>query len=311
VTRARATAAGVLAVLLALLTTAQADPVAALPATAASVGFERHHYSIAARVRPLLVFWLSRSGVGDAVVTRRRAPGEARYSLLIGSDPDHAPRHINRWGYIEENIRGAEAHLIGLMTESDEESLEQADANLRAQVAGRHPFKVIQATVNGDHATSRVTTISVPEDFTFRQVRAVLDLARRESSAGSPRVLRLPAGTRPGFLAALADAMHATSSAPITYVYHGRLYELRQTRVQRIASLQIGRIACGPAAAGDFVVTSLHDGEQTHFSMTYGTAGSFVDVPLKVTYQPRWWMQVELTIDDSGATPALADGAQR
>jgi len=279
-----------------------------LPATAHA---EQYHYSMTARVRPFLLFWISRSGVGGATVSRQRTQEQTRYSLLIGSDPDRAPRRINRWGYIEEDIRGAEAHLIGLMTESDEESLEQADANLRAQVAGRHPFKVIQATVNGDHATSRVTTISVPEDFTFRQVRAVLDLARRESSAGSPRVLRLPAGTRPGFLAALADAMHATSSAPITYVYHGRLYELRQTRVQRIASLQIGRIACGPAAAGDFVVTSLHDGEQTHFSMTYGTAGSFVDVPLKVTYQPRWWMQVELTIDDSGATPALADGAQR
>jgi len=277
----------------------------------ANVHAEQYHYSMTARVRPLLLFWISRSGVGDATVTRQRAPEQTRYSLLIGSDPDRAPRRINRWGYIEEEIRGAEAHLIGVMTQSDEESLEQADANLRAQAAGRHPFNVIQATVNGDRATSLVTTIAAPEDYTFRQVRAALDLVRRESSAGKSRVIQLPPGTRPGFLAALADAMHATSASPITYVYHGRLYELRQTRVQKIASFQIGRAWYGAAAVGDFVITSMHDGEQTRFSMTYGTSGSFADVPLKVTYQPRWWMQVELIIDDAGRAPAIAGGVER
>ena len=35
-------------------------------------GGERHHYSISARVRPLLVFWIGRSGVGDAVFTKRK-----------------------------------------------------------------------------------------------------------------------------------------------------------------------------------------------------------------------------------------------
>src|SRR5207244_2187084 len=89
---------------------------------------ERHHYTIGARVRPLVVFWISRSGVGDAVVTRRRAPGEASYSLLIGSDPDRAPLHINRWGYIEEEISGADATLLGLMTESEEDAIQHAEA---------------------------------------------------------------------------------------------------------------------------------------------------------------------------------------
>src|SRR6059036_364884 len=108
-----------------------ADRVVTAPSSSVHSGAERHHYTIAARVRPLVVFWISRTGVGDAVVTRRRAPGEAHYSLLIGSDPNRAPLHINRWGYIEEEIHGAEARLLGLMTESDEESIEQAEANVR------------------------------------------------------------------------------------------------------------------------------------------------------------------------------------
>jgi len=269
---------------------------------ATNVHAEQYHYSMTARVRPLLVFWISRSGVGGATVTRERTPEGTRYSLLIGSDPERAPRRINRWGYIEEEIRGAEARLIGLMTESDEDSIEQAEANLRAQAAGSHPFKVIQANVTASSASSRVTTIAAPEDYTFRQVGTVIELVRREPSAGPSRVIRLPAGTRPGFLVALSDAMHAAPNSAITYVYHGRLYELRQVRVQNIQS---------GTAAGDFVMTSLQDREQTRFSMTYGTAGSLAYVPLKVTYQPRWWMQVELTIDDASRTATNTDGAGR
>ncbi len=70
----------------------------AAPAVLRADPVEQHHYRIAARVRPLVVFWITRDGVGDARVTRTRGDGEARYTLLIGSDPDRAPFHINRWG---------------------------------------------------------------------------------------------------------------------------------------------------------------------------------------------------------------------
>jgi hypothetical protein len=38
--------------------------------------------------------------------------------------------------------------------------------------------------------------------------------------------------------------------------------------------------------------------------MTYGTEGPLAEVPLRVIYQPRWWMQIELTIDDAGEIAA-------
>jgi hypothetical protein len=272
---------------------------------------EQYHYSMTARVRPFLLFWISRSGVGTATVTRQHAADSARYSLLIGTDPERAPRRINRWGYIDEEISGTQAHLVGLMTQSDEESIEQADASLRAQAAGRHPFKAIQATIADGQATSVVATIAAQSDYTFRDVAAALDLARRESSAGKSRVVQLPPGTRPGFLTALADAIHAGSPAPIRYVYHGRMYELRQTRIERTANFRIGAIEYGGAAAADFLVRSLYDGEQARFSIVYGTSGALADVPIKVTYQPRWWMQVELTLDDPANGHQIAGGVER
>ena len=102
-----------------------------------------------------------------------------------------------------------------------------------------------------------------------------------------------------GKVKALADAMRMPTERSIAYAYYGKLYELRRTRSRDIPNLQIAQRAYGPAVAADFVITSAHDGEQTKFSMTYGTHGAFAEIPLTVTYQPRWWMQVELTIDEA------------
>ncbi|HWW82476.1 MAG TPA: hypothetical protein VNZ26_02675 [Vicinamibacterales bacterium] len=278
---------------------------------AADSGYERHHYSLAARVRPLVLFWISRSNVGDAVMTRARDRAvldAATYTLLIGSDPDRAPFHINRWGYIEEEIHGAEARLIGLMTESDEESVEDAEATVRRPSSAHHSYKVIQGTADGEQSLSHVMSMALPEDYTLHQMRTVLDLAQRDWSGAKSRAVPLPPGARPGFLAALADAMHTASAKSITFVYYGRLYELRRTRTETVPNLRIGRMTYGPAVATDFLITSTYDGEQTRFSMTYGTRDPFAEVPLRVMFQPRWWMQVELTIDDASEAPSSSEG---
>jgi hypothetical protein len=292
----RAAASALIAFLAASVVLAAADPDSRPSATGSSTAVERHHYTLAARVRPLLVFWITRDDVGEAIVTRQRTPDGATYSLLIGSDPDRAPRRINRWGYIEEAIHGGEARLVGLMTQSDEDSIEQAEAGLRKQAAGDHPFKIIRATVDGAQARSTVVSVGAPRDYTLHELGAVLDLAQREAAAGKSRVVRLPPGTRPGFLAALADAMHGIDG-PITYVYHGRIYELRRTHAHPIANLRVGQASFGRAMSADFLVTSAYDGEQTRFSMTYGVDGRWAEVPITASYQPRWWMQVDLTLD--------------
>jgi hypothetical protein len=287
------------------------DPLRRAAALDGSIPTEQHHYTIGARVRPLLVFWIARNDVGDAVVTRRRGPGEAAYSLLIGSDPKRAPLHINRWGYIEEEIRGGEARLLGLMTQSEEDSIEQAEANVRSQSSGAHPFKVIEATADAEQSQARVASIDMPEDYTLRQMHVVLDIARRAADRGTLRTVRVPPGTRPGFLAAVSDAMRLPDARSIAYVYYGKVYELRRARSRAVANVHIGPRSYGAGVAADFVVTNTRDGEQTKFSMTYGTAGAYAEVPLTAMYQPRWWMQIELTIDDASAAAAQLSEATR
>jgi hypothetical protein len=170
-------------------------PVTTSPST---VAVERHHYSLSARVRPLLVFWIRCNDVGDAVVTTRRGSDQSGYALLIGSDPERAPRRINRWGYINEEIRGDEARVIGLMTEADEQSVEEAEAHLRQPSNGDRTYQVIQATIHGDQARSMVTPIDVPKAYSLRELRTVLDLARQESPQAKARDVRqLADGGRP------------------------------------------------------------------------------------------------------------------
>src|SRR5262249_55845154 len=147
---------------------------------------------------------------------------------------------------------------------------------------------------------SRVRVIDAPQDYTLRHLTAVLEMVERDPSEGRSRVIRVPAGARTGFLSALADAMRDPAGRPVRYVYFGRLYELRRGRTEPARGVSLGRQAYGPAVAAEFVSTSLSDGEQTRFSITYATEGPLAGVPLRVVYQPRWWMQVELTIDDGG-----------
>jgi len=290
------------------LTPAPDLPVAA---NAAAPGTsERHHYTMSARVRPLLLFWISRSNVGDAIVTRTAAPLETRYSLLIGSDPDRAPRRINRWGYIQETIRGDAAAVVGLMTESDEESVEEAENHIRAEGSGMHTFKVIHAAIDGQRSRSVVTAIGAPADYSFRQVQAVLALAEDGGTEGRSREVRLPPGTRPGFLSALAEIVHAQATgaragalragSPLTYVYHGKFYELRATSVQFKPALDVDSSRYARVVSAQFATKNLADGEQTRFSLSYAIDGRLAEVPLTVSYQPRWWMQVDLALSDDG-----------
>ena len=58
-----------------------------------------HRYRVAARIRPLLLFWIGRDNVGSARIAWYRGAGEDRgFELLLGSDPARAPRRINQWG---------------------------------------------------------------------------------------------------------------------------------------------------------------------------------------------------------------------
>jgi len=277
-----------------------------------TTGLVAHDYVMSARIRPLLLFWITRRDVGRATVTWRTGAGQHGYSLLIGSDPDRA-HGINRWGYLDEQIHGPDASLIGLMTVSGEQSIQEVEARLKSGVDG-HAFKVIRGSIEGDRAEAVVTTLDTPEDYSFRQLNDVLALLPPASTQDRSRTLDLPAGTQPGFLSALADLVHETvqrrgdpagvaRDAPIRYFYYGRMYELRAARVRPVSALRVGETRYRDLLEAEFENLNLSSGEITRFGMTYGTTGQLREIPVTMTYQPRWWLRVDLALADDGGAP--------
>jgi len=278
---------------------AVAGPPSSLPMLA------EHRYRMLAKVRPLL-FWISRDDVGGARITWRGDRESASgYELLIGSDPKKAPRSINRWGYIAEEMRGANASVLGVMKQSNEKSIEDAQAEIKA--SGNYVFKAIRASASASNATAGVTTVRATRDFTYRDLNTLLQLVSDAEPDSARKTATLPPGGRPGFLTALADLIQRSvdaqgaTSKPLTvpYIYNGASHDLTLRHAEYRRSDQIGTRRYGDVIRGEFETRSRATGDVTRFEVTYGTAGDLAGVPVHAVYQPRWWFEVQLFLDDA------------
>ena len=271
-----------------------------------------HWYRMAGRIRPL-VFWIGRDEVGLArLVLRRGDAGERGYELLVGTDPELAPRAINRWGYIVEETGSRGGSLLALMSPSDEVSFGEAQANVERGGHGSVEFKAVRGRVDSGVATWQPARVRTAGGPTIREVEPLLDRVRRETAAAASRSVRVPSGTRPGFLAAVAELVDLSlptnsrrlrpneiEDLPVPYAFGQGLYELRirSLRPTSVAQ-QEGRPAVRALEAA-FEIRTIATGVRTRFDMVLGTDGQLAGVPLTIAWQPRWWLKVELHLDDA------------
>lgn len=296
--------------------TAQAandDAAPAVPRRGGSLPIvAEHRYRMAAKIRPLLLFWIGRENVGGAQVVWRRSPdGAAGFELLIGSDPARAPRRINRWGYIAEEVRGSEARLLGVMKQSNEQSLDEAKSRLAQEAQeGHYVFKAINAMASAKEASSAITTIRLAHDLTFRDLEALLEIVEHDSADAVMRRVPLPSGTRPGFLVALselinrsveahtrraADPPPGTSSLP--YIYNGAVSDLTLRKSELLHEAHIGTRTYADVVRAQFAARNRATRNTTDFELLYGTSGPLSSVPIYAVYRPNWWFEVELFLD--------------
>jgi len=274
-----------------------------------------HKYRMLAKVRPLL-FWITKDDVGGARISwRGDNDGAFGLDLLIGSDPERAPRQINRWGYIAEQVRGTDARVIGVMKQSNEQSIAEAESGLGKEGAqGGYVFRAIQGGASSSEAHAAVTTVRVPRDLTFHDIDPLLEMINAGGRTGENKSIALPGGTRPGLLVALNDLVKgsvdaygkrsATSyraPAPLSYVYFGTFYDLtmKSSELQRATTIDGKRYT--NLARSDFEIRNRATGETTKFQLTYGTDGALAGVPVHAVYQPRWWFEVQLFLDERTA----------
>jgi len=268
---------------------------------------EVRHYRMKAQVR-LLLFWVGSDDVGGGRVVRRQRVGGTTYELLIGSDPDRAPRRINRWGYIREEVDPSGAVVVGLKAETDDESMNtEPDAGRDVR-----PFGVLRGTVSAEESYARTGTIPVGADVTYHDVADVLAMLDGFDGWRERRIARRPED-RPGFLTAVdelvrrsADAHRArpgielaSDAQHVPYTYRAQRYDLRLHDERFRTSAAYGGQTYAAVVEGKFRTTNRQTGRQTSFELVYGTVGDLAGVPIQITYQPTWWFKAELVLDES------------
>jgi hypothetical protein len=150
-----------------------------------------------------------------------------------------------------------------------------------------------------------------PEGFTFRQLA---DLQRfAESAKPTPRIRegRLPPGTHPGLLFALADLVHAGVAAARTpgsagprprtvqYTFNAGVYDLAITSWERVEKARYGTRTYEMLVRLEFESRNREKGTTERFAFACGTEGDLAEVPVFVRYQPKWWFKVEGVLDEN------------
>lgn len=257
-------------------------------------------YVVNARVRPLL-FWIGRRDVGAGRITWSRAGEIERVELLVGSDPSRAPMHVNRWGYLAETICARGADLAGVMTESQETSVEQASASVSRAAAGAQIFRSISATVGAGRSDATVARVQLTGPLTYLDLPVVLPAVA--GASGETRAIAVTSTTAPGFLAAVAllagralttDAPRPRERAAQPYVYNGQLFDLELIAMTRSA----GQVDT------EFRTRNRARGTTTTFWISWDPA--FPLSPRRIRFRPRWWFEAELVLEHHighGPTP--------
>ncbi len=274
-------------------------------------------YKMSAGIRPLYVFWIRASNVGAGrILWRQGSDGRRSYELLIGSDPRRAPRKINRWGWEREDLGPDGATLFGLMRKTDEESLDEAKADLSKEGSAGFVYKAIRSRVADGKVRAENTSWRVSRDLSYH------DLPELQALVGSapttpPRVREgpVPAGTQPGFLFAASQVIDqvvaAATSKPRrllsgiheTFTFNASLYDLRLKSTEWIDSATYGNRRYERLVRLNCEHYNREKDTRERFALVCPTDGPLARVPVYIEYQPKWWFRASGVLDDSEVFP--------
>ncbi len=275
-----------------------------------------HSYTVNARVRPIPLIWIGRDNVGRARITWRKGTGSRRaVELLIGSDPARAPRRINRWGFIVESVNGDSADVLGVMKESNEETIEEAEAQTARGDVTVSTFRAARTRITGSQAVGGTMIVHAPADFTYHDLDALL--ASIPPTPLKVRTFELPPGTQKGFLVALDSLIRASvdpcrsasddwtrTGRAIPYVYNQTLYDLSLLSCEFEPELRTKTGTFANVVDGRFQVRNRTTHHETEFRVFIGSSGDLRALPVRVVFRPRWWFEVDMVLDrDAGDVP--------
>lgn len=251
-----------------------------------------------------MLFWIRRDNVGDGRITWTNEAGTKGLELLIGSDPARVPMRINRWGYIGEFRKQSAADVMGVMTQSDEGTVEEARLHSEEREAGEIPYRAMRTRIEEGISSTTILYRRLPNTVTYRALDDVREMMG--DGAGRPRVVRVPGNAEDGFLNAVALLVregvvsHRTRGLLArgvgrSFVYASRIYAVTIQSTKAHPKFLFGG---GPHTVleSDFTVLNQETGKTTKFRILYGTSHPIAETPVRIVFRPHWWLEAELNL---------------
>jgi hypothetical protein len=257
-----------------------------------------HTYRMAGKIR-LLMLWVGRDDVGSGVIRWRGARDEKAIELLIGSDPTRAPGQLNKWGYLVEAMRGGESSVVGLISQENDDRLSDVKAGLKTRKEQR-AFDTIRGYAAAE-GMARVGTLYAPSHLTYHDADTVLKDVLADGSLAVKHVARTR-DVRPGFLTSLTELLAASLDKKsynqrIRYIHGDRLYQLRLIESTPLARFERDGRTWQNVIRGRFETGEAEGRSGTRFELVYGASGPLTGIPIVISYQPKWWLQVDLVLN--------------
>ena len=283
-----------------------ADPPGSVEMLRPRLGAAEHRYRIIGKLR-LALFWVSRDDVGSARMSWRSDGTTIALTLLLGSDPQRAPRGLNQWGYLREEVRSGLTDVFSLRSVDRD-----ADDPSGAFAVGDGPeFGVSCAAVGDDDVSIRQTRVTA-RGVTYRMFDQLLDrlgAAPQWEQRHMPR----PSGAAPGFLTAIQQAIRLGEVTDerdvkrlrtVSYVYNNAVYDLTVQGRERLGRTTVGARTFAQLMRTQLSIRNRTTGDVTRFGLTYSADDGAAPLPVQIFYQPSFWLRIELRLDDDADVPA-------
>lgn len=293
-----------------------------------------YEYAMTARLR-LLFFWVTRSDVGAGTIRRGTLledPQREMITLLIGSDPAKA-RKINRWGAAMEVVQHAPddakavetSVFFGFMTRAKaEETSDEAKARMEKEKSSKaFQYQGVLSRLDRQQGIAKTVPIATEKELDIYQFGPMKEKVFAELSSGAGKYRETPAALRQkcarvrGFLASVAELVdealaRGVKKNEVCYIHYGELYKLKLTDAQAVAEKTVKfEMKSEPKVFENtyqdlldtqFQIVNHQTGKKTEFSLLLATKGRLRGVPLQITYQPNWWIQIVLNLKPEEST---------
>ncbi len=265
--------------------------------------YYENRYRIVGKLR-MAVIWAKHDDIGTARMTWRSDPNSSALALMVGSDPQRAPRSLNKWGYLREEVHSDRAEVFTVRSLGGSESSSATD-----YTASEGPlFGASCSSIGNTEVTGAKTTVAAA-GVTYRMFDRLLDriaVAPRWQGKHTTR----PEGADAGFLNALQHVIRtgrgdstSASASPIAYVYNSNIYDLTIQASRALGRTTVGSRTFDQLIRSDVSVRNRSTAEVTKFGVTYSPDRAGTPLPIQIFYQPNFWLSVELRLDDTADVP--------